>query len=278
MSIGRDMYCDTLLILEKLNELYPANSDAPGISATRPQDRALEKLLEKWTDVVVFKYAAGAIPASLSFMSDKTFTDDRKELWGREWTSEHQDSLRPAALVVLRSNMHFLEHDLLTEGRDFIFEGENPSLADIHAAWIFTWLAAMPDALPKDLFSAKEFPRTFAWFDRYTEAVSKAMKKMESDGKVRQLEGDAAVKEISEGPFGEKQLSIDKQDPTGLKEGEHVHGYPQDTGFTRRDEGQLVGLTTQEVVISSKAQSGVEIRVHHPRWNFAVERVPSGGA
>lgn len=104
------------------------------------------------------------------------------------------------------------------------------------------------------------------------------MKKMESDGKVRQLEGPDAVKEISNGPFGEEQLSFDKQDPTGLGEGEHVHGYPQDTGSTRRDKCRLVGLTTQEVVISSKAQYGAEIRVHHPRWNFAVERAHSDAA
>jgi len=123
MSIGRDIYCDTLLMLEKLDWLYPATPDTPGISATQPQDRALERLLEKWTDVVVFKYAAAATPTSNPVMSDKNFTDDRKELWGREWTSAHQESLRPEALVVLRSNMYFLEHDLLTDGRDFIFEG-----------------------------------------------------------------------------------------------------------------------------------------------------------
>lgn len=111
--------------------------------------------------MVVFKYAAAAIPTSNPVMGDKNFTDDRKELWGREWTAEHQDSLRPEALVVLRSNMHFLEHDLLTDGRDFIFKGQGPSLADIHAAWIFTWLAGIDDALPKDLFTAKEFPKTF---------------------------------------------------------------------------------------------------------------------
>jgi len=136
----------------------------------------------------------------------------------------------------------------------------------------------MDDALPEDLFSAKEFPKTFVWFGKYTDAISKAMKQMESGGKVRQLKGEAAVKEISEGPFGEKQLSVDKRDPTGLKEGEIVHGYPQDTGFTRRDKGQLVGLTMQEGVISTKAQSGAEIRVHHPRWNFAIERASASSA
>jgi len=56
-----------------------------------------------------------------------------------------------------------------------------------------------------------------------------------------------------------------------------VHGYPQDTGFTRHDKGQLVGLTMQEVVISTKAQNGAEIRVHHPKWNFAIGKAQAGG-
>lgn len=272
MSIGRDIYCDTLLMIEKLNELYPVKNEAPGIAATKAQDRALERLLEKWTDVVVFKYAAAAIPTSNPIMSDKNFTDDRKELWGREWTEEHQDSLRPEALVVLRSNMELLENDLLTEGQDFIFPGSQPSLSDIHAAWIFTWLADMDDALPKGIFSAKDFPKTYAWFDRYKAAISKAMKEMDTSGKVRQIEGQDAVKEISEGPFGENQPAIDERDPTGLQGGEQVNGYPTDTGFSRKDAGKLVGLTSQEVVIASKAKNGAEIRVHHPRWNFAVEK------
>ena len=272
MSIGRDIYCDSLLILEKLGDLYPVTDAAPGIAATKAQDKGLERLLEKWTDAVVFKYAAAAISTSHPIMSDKNFTDDRKELWGREWTKEHQDSLRPEALVVLRSNMQFLEDDILTDGRDWILEGSGPTLSDIHAAWIFRWLVQDMNCLPEELFSAKAFPKTFAWFTRYAEVVKKAMDKMKADGKVRDLKGDDAVTEIVNGPFGEKSVKVDSQDPTGLKEGDKVVGYPQDTGFTRKDTGTLSGLTPQEVVISSKSKSGAEIRVHHPRWNFAVER------
>ncbi|KAJ9658689.1 hypothetical protein H2198_003567 [Neophaeococcomyces mojaviensis] len=277
LSIGRDVYCDTLLMLEKLEQLYPVSENVPGISATHPKDKALERLLEKWTDVVVFKYAAAAIPTSFPIMSDKNFIDDRQALWGREWTKDHQDSLRAEALVVLRSNMEFLENDLLSDGQDFI-NGHSPTLSDIHAGWIFTWLADMPGALDDHIFSQKLFPKTYAWFERYKAVIAKAVKDMEASGSVRQLDGDAAVKEILEGPFGEKQVWVDQQDPTGLKEGDYVNGWPTDTGFSHRDSGNLVGLTTQEVIISSKASNGAEVRVHHPRWNFAVEKMEANGA
>src|ERR1700743_3231645 len=56
LSVGRDIYCDTLLILETLEKLYPPSSGYKQIGAKNPMEKALEKLFEKWTDVVVFKH------------------------------------------------------------------------------------------------------------------------------------------------------------------------------------------------------------------------------
>ena len=88
MSIGRDMYCDTLLILEKLEQMYPSDGKYKGISATNPTEKALEKLFEKWTDVVVFKYAGACIPTDMDLMKDENFQKDREALWGRSWSKE----------------------------------------------------------------------------------------------------------------------------------------------------------------------------------------------
>lgn len=55
MSIGRDIYCDTLIMLEKLEELFPYKDGEVLRKGKNGNERALEKLLEKWTDVVVFK-------------------------------------------------------------------------------------------------------------------------------------------------------------------------------------------------------------------------------
>lgn len=131
LSIGRDIYCDTLLILEKLEAMYPASSGFKSIGATNPTEKALEKLFEKWTDVVVFKPAAAAIPSSLDLMKDPGFQKDREELWGRPWHAEEQDKLRPAGLANLRANFDFLE-DLLADGRQWLLGNEGPKLTDIH--------------------------------------------------------------------------------------------------------------------------------------------------
>ena len=45
MSIGRDIYCDTRLILQKLEEKFPSGA----LGTSQPDQKAVEKLLESWT-------------------------------------------------------------------------------------------------------------------------------------------------------------------------------------------------------------------------------------
>ena len=123
------MYADTLLITEKLDELFPDNN---ALSPTDATSAGLEKLLEKWTDVVVFKSAAEAIPADLPLLSDPAFVKDRTELWGRDWSAAHQDSLKKPALANLVANYDFLEL-LLGDGREWITGSKNISVTDIHS-------------------------------------------------------------------------------------------------------------------------------------------------
>jgi glutathione S-transferase len=130
LAIGRDIYCDTLCILQSLERLFPSDD----LRATNPTDRALEKLLEKWTDVVVFKPAAGAIPSTLPLCQDPSFIKDRTELWGRDWEPKEQDKLRPAGLANLRENFEFLE-ELLSDRREWVLGNDGPKLGDIHGEW-----------------------------------------------------------------------------------------------------------------------------------------------
>ena len=271
LSIGRDIYCDTLIMLEKLESLFPYKNGEVLRKGKNGTERGLEKLLEKWTDVVVFKYAAAAIPTSLDAIRDKTFIDDRTELWGRDWAVDHQDSLRPEGLAALRANVKFLEEDLLEDGRDWILGGKEMTLADVHAAWIFVWLSEMPGALPDEIFGRQLWPKVWAWYDRYSKAREQALNAMESEGLRKEEDSNVAIPRILKGDFGEPQGQVDELDPTHLKRGEQVRAYPTDTGFNHKDEGRLVALTAQEAVLATKGEGGVEIRVHHPRWQFLVE-------
>ena len=138
LSIGRDIYCDSLLILEKLEAIYGTDSSSKykNISAKAKggSDYALERLFEKWTDAVVFKAAAAVIPSSLDLMKDQQFQKDREELWGRSWGKAEQDALRPKGLADMRSNWDLLEATL-GDGREWVLGTKEPMLADIHGAY-----------------------------------------------------------------------------------------------------------------------------------------------
>ncbi|KXT18909.1 hypothetical protein AC579_3561 [Pseudocercospora musae] len=276
MSMGRDIYCDTLLIMEKLEELYPESKEHAKISASSPTDRALEKLLEKWTDVVVFKAAAAVISTDLDLMKDPKFQSDREALWGRKWDQKTQNSLRPAALADMRANWDFLE-DILRDGRQWILGGgggkdeEGPKLADIHAAWIFDWLLMLPGSFPEDYFNEKRYPNVLGWRERYKTAIEKAK---ESAPKPTELESADCINKILDAGFEESNLQLEDDDPSGLKAGEEIKMAPVDTGFTSSDVGKLIGLRGNEVTISSLTQQGgKEIHIHYPRWNFRFDKV-----
>jgi glutathione S-transferase len=128
MSIGRDVYCDTRIILQKLELLFPTGT----IGASQPDQKALEKLLEIWTiDGGVFSRAGQLIPTSMPLLNDPKFTKDREDFNGRSWDKDKIEANRPEALAHIRDAFNFLETTLLADGRDWILKTEKPSLGDI---------------------------------------------------------------------------------------------------------------------------------------------------
>lgn len=128
LSIGRDIYCDTALILQKLEQLYPGSQ----MGGKTGKDKALVRLLQKWTDLEVFPRAAECIPSDFQALQDPNFVKDREELWGRSWSKERQDRMRGEALQCMQDNFQFLETLLSDEGGKWILDSDGPSLADIN--------------------------------------------------------------------------------------------------------------------------------------------------
>jgi glutathione S-transferase len=59
LAIGRDVYCDSRLIIEKLEQLFPEGK----IGASDAHERGIQKVLETWTvDGGVFWRTAQLIP------------------------------------------------------------------------------------------------------------------------------------------------------------------------------------------------------------------------
>lgn len=138
LSIGRDIYNDTRLIIQKLETLFPPSSAHPSISASSPSEHAIQKLLESWTvDSGIFPRAAqltlGASPA----LKDPKFIEDRKHFaTGLPMDVEAMKAMRPEAVAEVRGAFEFLETTLLADGREWILRSKTPTIADIEGSYL----------------------------------------------------------------------------------------------------------------------------------------------
>lgn len=276
MSIGRDVYLDTRLILQKL-ESYPAS--APRLGAAENTDqRAIERLLEVLSvDGGVFAWAGSLLPRELPIMKDPNFLKDRADFMnGKAMLGQKSPVARPEALNGIRNVFELLETTLLADGRDWVLKTEGPSLADIEAVWPLHWLNGLPGALPPDQISKTQFPKVFAWIERFDKTVNAAKQKL---GKVPTVSGEEAAQTIvSSSYFEGSATEVVQSEPLvkalGVKRGDNVVVFPLDTGSSHKDSGVLLKLDGKEVVFETKTdlQGSPVIRVHAPRHGFRIVR------
>ncbi|KAK3370226.1 hypothetical protein B0H63DRAFT_402434 [Podospora didyma] len=269
LSIGRDVYLDTRLIIQKLEQLYPSLPKLGAADGT--EQKAIERLLEAYAiDGGIFVRASQLLPTDLPLLKDPKFQKDRADFFGGQVSREVAAALRPEAVNEIKNAMELLETTLLADGRDWILKTEQPSLADIEAVWPFHWLAGLPGALPADQVSAQQFPNVYAWIARFQAAVSAAAKKKGAAARPKSVSGDEAHKTILESAFNEANVGVESSEPIaqfhGLKSGHSVELWPTDSGSSHRDTGKLVGLGGKEVVVETDAG----VRLHAPRHGFRL--------
>lgn len=136
----------------------------------------------------------------------------------------------------------------------------------------------MPGALPNNFFPTDVYPRTWAWLGKFQSTLAECQGRT---GAPILLAGPDAAKQILASDFGEPQgmtsaTTGEEEDPTGLKRGQLVAVYRNDDIISRtkhRDIGRLMSLTPHEIVVAIGAGTRSEVRVHCPRWQFAIEGV-----
>ncbi|GAP84574.2 putative glutathione s-transferase [Rosellinia necatrix] len=251
LSIGRDVYADSRLILEKLEALYPASAAHPGISAASAaaggggggsgsgaERAALEQLLAtRAADGGLFMRAVQCFPAAA--FADAAFQRDRAALNGIDVDAPGAAPAplsravlarqRPEALAVMRRWVRWLETGLLADGRTWILDsnttstaaavaggsggggGGGPSLADIEAAWVLHWVSGVPGALPADVLGPESAPRVVAWLARFAAAVAAAGRAAPAPAA---LGGEEAARRIAGSRFAEPEGEVLRTDPT----------------------------------------------------------------
>jgi glutathione S-transferase len=133
LSIGKDVYCDSRLIISKLEERYPNSS----LASSTPAEAGIRKLFENYSvDGGVFANTVRLMPywTEVGLLQNKVFLDDRQKLSnGRRMTKEAMEAGRPDGMQHIRQVFDLFETTFLADGRDWVLGTKELTVADIDA-------------------------------------------------------------------------------------------------------------------------------------------------
>lgn len=272
VSIGRDVYLDSRLQFAKLDALSSSNSIAP----STPEHHLILALSSEYvTDAGIFaRLAELLISSDLPVVTDPNYQTDREDLIGFKIDRDDLPAIHARAMQRLEGMCRLLETTILSDGRDFVFGGKEPSHGDIELVWPMLFVSSIPGILPEERFSAKTFPKVWAWIDRFKAAYDAAKEKNAS--KVTNVKGPDAVKAVATDKYHDADGDFDETDfdvkAFGLKKGDTVSLGPTDYGAAHRDKGKLLSINSEEVVIEVATKDGSSVRVHAPRHGFQIRK------
>jgi glutathione S-transferase len=249
MQIGADIYCDSQLILRELERRFPEPS------LYRGSDAGTANALSFYLDRTLFSPVVGMTFGLNPKTLPEGFAEDRAKLMGRELNLERLKQAVPMLLDQLRPQFAWIEA-MLVDGRAYLC-GEHPTTVDCsayHLCWFIT--TNVSGATPP----LGELPKVHAWMQR--------MQRI-GHGTPTDMDSKEAL-EIAKAATPQVEERSDANDPFGRKTGMRVQVAPDDIG---RDPvvGELVALSTYEVVIKRTDPQVGEVAVHFPRAGFVIQ-------
>ncbi len=257
LQIGADIYCDTALIAEKLEQLQPAPALFPA------SGQGLARTVAQWADSSLF-WAAVAYstqPAGMAQMFEKapaealqSFAADRKAM------SAGAPSLRPAdATSAYRTYLDRLD-DMLSSAGPYLL-GHRPCIADFSAYHPLWFTRKQTPALAGVI---EERPLLTAWMDRMA-AIG--------HGQVQRSSSQAAIEQARAQP----PAAVDAgsfQNDHGLALGSRVTVAAESFG-TEATEGVLVAATPGRYTLAREDERAGRVHVHFPRIGYVLRAVRS---
>jgi glutathione S-transferase len=247
MQIGADVYCDTLLILRKIEALHPEPSLYPGGC------EGVATALAWWADKQIWWPVLGVIAHTLGEKIPADFEAERKA-FGFPLAKEDVTPLLHRHLQQGAAHLGWLA-SMLSNGRPFLL-GNAPSVADL-AAYSPFW--ALKDQAGAEAVARLPFEPLLDWADRVA-AIG--------HGDPAEMTAAEALS-VARAADPEAPALSPEGDPSGLKPGEQVIVTADDTG---RDpvRGRLLAADAHELVIRSAHPRVGEINIHFPRAGFDV--------
>jgi glutathione S-transferase len=250
LQIGADIYCDTALIVDVIEERAPRPTLYPGGTA------GASRILAQWADSTLFWTAIPYTmqPAGLAHLFEgtppeaiKAFGDDRAIFRANIPRIRPGDAIGAFALYLDR-----LEQTL---GAQNFFFGSVPTLADF-SIFHCLWFVVRGGPVAK-IFDS--YPALQSWRERMAAF---------GHGTHDKLDSGAAIA-IARDSTAEK--SPGNVDTHGLAIGDRVVIAATDTGVDPI-EGVLYGVTRERISISREDPRAGKVVVHFPRLGFELRK------
>jgi glutathione S-transferase len=245
-QIGADIYCDTQLILRKIESLHPEPSLYPDGS------EGLVLALAWWADKSIFSPALGVVADTIGERIPADFVAERKAFG---FPLAHED----VAPVLHRHLQQGAAHltwlaKMLSDGRPFLLH--SPSAADL-AAYCPLWLLRNQGG--REAEAKLPLDPLRAWYERVT-AIG--------HGRPLEMSSSEALDVAARSQPAASAIGRN-DDPSGLRAGDEVVVVADDTG---RDpvRGTLLSADAEELVIRASHSRVGEINIHFPRAGFDV--------
>ena len=310
LALDRDIYLDTSIICEALEQRFPASDGYqtmyPPNSSGGTNRSVIRGMASYWTDRPVFRATCGLMPTAVW---RSKFGQDRAQLIGHKLDPDKLQKKMPEKLSEVDMQCSMLEAMLedTAPGSTWIFDTKTPSMADVawyvqldwgwknsQGAYIDNLTAGDASSNESDLrmdpvFNEDRYPRVLQWFNdvkQYLEQQPSTQTRVEDSdtAKISELlkqitnipaTADVPLLRTPAPPF------TDLDAKSGLVKGATVAIAPDDTGRGDPTTGRLLATSPEEIVIApepmdGKAPSVGDIRLHFPRLGFVTRVVTKG--
>jgi len=249
MQIGADIYCDTGIIVRKLEELYPQ----PTIYPTGSE--GICHMINLWADRHMFFTSTSVIFEKLAPLVPKEFIEDRTKMMpGRDFSDLPKASYD--ARNQLRAFLDMIDRQL-RDGRHFLLGGAF-SLADAacyHTVWFMR-------SEPGSFALAQRNPNLMSWFER-VESMGVGNSTPMSQDEALALAKDSRPATTP---------SAEPDDPNQLQVGDRVEVMADDYGFDPI-AGTVVVSSLYEIAIEREDPSLSRLVNHFPKVGFRIRKL-----
>lgn len=247
LQIGADIYCDTWLIADVLDQRCPQ----PAVFRNGERGRALA--LSRWSDKSFFEPGAALSMGENPAVPDAVI-DDRKAFFNFMDFGKLAEAL-PESRRRFQAHAALIEADL--ESTSNFLDGDTPGFSDV-LAWFVVWMAY--GNIPSVEQLLEPFPALRNWANRM---------RVIGHGEVSNLDAGAAI-EIAAAATPVGSGSVAKGNPLELESGQAVAVFADDYGQDRVT-GALVHLDHARISIQRTADRAGDLQVHFPAIGYAIE-------